>query len=124
LVNAVHAGDVSRSTVTESARRVIRLIERVGGFVDPVIRPEQELDRPEHRALIRRAGAEGCGIGVAATFGAGGVGRACIRGAGGAAGGDGFEAGAPPSPGGGESSPRGSSTISGSPRLRFTRPGK
>ena len=38
---------------------MLRLIERVGGFDDPAIPAEQAIDRPEHRALIRRAGAEG-----------------------------------------------------------------
>jgi beta-glucosidase len=59
LVAAVRAGQVSPDTVRESARRVLRLIARVGGFDDPTIPEEQAIDRPEHRALIRRAGAEG-----------------------------------------------------------------
>jgi beta-glucosidase len=59
LVQAVQAGQVSAEAVQESARRVLRLIARVGAFDDPTIPAEQALDRPEHRALIRRAGAEG-----------------------------------------------------------------
>lgn len=59
LVQAVQAGQVSPEAVKESARRVLRLIARVGGFDDPTIPAEQALDRPEHRALIRQAGAEG-----------------------------------------------------------------
>jgi beta-glucosidase len=59
LVEAVRSGEVSPETVRESARRVLRLIARVGAFDDPAIGPEQAVDRPEHRALIRRAGAEG-----------------------------------------------------------------
>ncbi|MBE7555683.1 MAG: glycoside hydrolase family 3 C-terminal domain-containing protein [Anaerolineales bacterium] len=59
LVQAVRAGQVSPEVVKESARRVLRLIARVGAFDDPTIPDEQALDRPEHRALIRRAGAEG-----------------------------------------------------------------
>lgn len=59
LVAAVRAGDVSADAVHDSARRVLRLIARVGAFDDPTIPEEQALDRPEHRALIRRAGAEG-----------------------------------------------------------------
>jgi beta-glucosidase len=59
LVQAVRAGQVSAEAVQESARRVLRLIARVGAFDDPTIPDEQALDRPEHRALIRRAGAEG-----------------------------------------------------------------
>ena len=38
---------------------MLRLIARVDVFDDPTIPEEQALDRPEHRALIRRAGAEG-----------------------------------------------------------------
>lgn len=59
LVAAVRAGEVDTAAVQESARRVLRLIDRVGAFGDPAIPDEQAIDRPEHRALIRRAGAEG-----------------------------------------------------------------
>ncbi len=58
LVAAVQAGEVSAEAVKDSARRVLRLIGRVGAFEDPAIPAEQSIDRPEHRALIRRAGAE------------------------------------------------------------------
>lgn len=59
LVAAVQAGQVSPEAVRESARRVLRLLTRVGAFDDPTMAAEQAIDRPEHRALIRRAGAEG-----------------------------------------------------------------
>lgn len=59
LVAAVQAGEVPAERVRDSARRILRLIERVGGFDDPAIADEQAIDRPEHRALIRQAGAEG-----------------------------------------------------------------
>ena len=59
LVQAVQAGQVSPAAVQESARRLLRLISRVGAFENPAIPAEQALDRPEHRALIRQAGAEG-----------------------------------------------------------------
>jgi Beta-glucosidase-related glycosidases len=59
LVAAVKAGEVSPETVRESARRILRLFERIGALDDPTIAPEQAIDKPEHRALIRRAGAEG-----------------------------------------------------------------
>ena len=58
LVQAVRSGEVSPAAVADSARRLLRLIQRVGAFDDPTIPPEQAIDRPEHRALIRRAGAE------------------------------------------------------------------
>lgn len=59
LVAAVAAGEVAAGTVRERARNVLRLIERVGAFDDPEIGVERAIDRPEHRALIRRAGVEG-----------------------------------------------------------------
>lgn len=58
LVAAVRAGEISAEKVRDAARRVLRLIERVGGFDAPDIPAEQAIDKPEHRALIRRAGAE------------------------------------------------------------------
>ncbi len=59
LIEAYRAGDAPAPAIRESARRVLRLIERVGAFEDPDIRPERAEDLPETRALIRRAGAEG-----------------------------------------------------------------
>jgi len=59
LVEAVRAGEVSAEAVQNSARRMLRLIARVGTFDDPAIPDEQAIDRSEHRALIRQAGAEG-----------------------------------------------------------------
>jgi beta-glucosidase len=61
LVDAVRAGDVDAAHVRDAAVRMLRLIQRVGGFIhaDATIGPEQATDRPEHRALIREAGAEG-----------------------------------------------------------------
>lgn len=60
LVAAVKDGRVIPEAIRESARRILRLIGRVGGFERPELPEEQAIDRPEHRALIRRAGAEGC----------------------------------------------------------------
>lgn len=59
LAAAVRDGRVSADAVTDSARRLLRLMSRVGALDDPTIADEQAVDRPEHRALIRRAGAEG-----------------------------------------------------------------
>jgi beta-glucosidase len=59
LAAAVRAGSVDATHLRDGALRILRLIERVGGFADPTIGPERATDRPEHRALIRRAGAEG-----------------------------------------------------------------
>jgi beta-glucosidase len=59
LLAAVRSGAVPEAAVRACARRVLRLIASVGAFDDPEIHPERAIDRPEHRALIRRAGAEG-----------------------------------------------------------------
>ncbi len=59
LVEAVKNGEVKPETVRASAERILKLIEWVGAFEDPTIPEEKSEDRPEHRELIRRAGAEG-----------------------------------------------------------------
>ena len=59
LVRAVQEGRVPAEAIADSARRLLRLMTRVGAFDDPTIPDEQAIDRPEHRALIRQAGAEG-----------------------------------------------------------------
>ncbi|WP_155121996.1 beta-glucosidase H [Martelella mediterranea] len=58
LVEAVENGDVPREAVRRAARRVLRLIERVGAKTTGDLETERAEDRPETRALIRRAGAE------------------------------------------------------------------
>lgn len=58
LVKAVQNGEVSEETINERVRNMLRLMERVGVFENREIPAEQAVDRPEHRALIRRAGAE------------------------------------------------------------------
>lgn len=70
LVSAVEGGRVPSSVVTERARRVLQLAERVGAMgapsdAGPGSRPARQpedgvaVDRPEHRALLRRAAAAG-----------------------------------------------------------------
>lgn len=58
LVEAVQSGAVSQATLNQRVIAMLRLMERVGSLDD--VRPFREVadDRPEHRALIRRAGAE------------------------------------------------------------------
>jgi beta-glucosidase len=58
LLEAAQRGEVRAEAIDESARRVLRLLVRAGAFASPEIPPEQTLDKPEHRALIRRAAAE------------------------------------------------------------------
>ena len=59
LVAAVEAGTVSRDMVRTRALNILRLMDRVGSLDDTTEFQERADDRPEHRALIRRAGAEG-----------------------------------------------------------------
>ena len=59
LVQAVNDGMLPAQAVRDCARRVLRLMERVGSFADPVIPAERDDDIPAHRALIRKLGSEG-----------------------------------------------------------------
>lgn len=58
LIAAVRAGQISADKVRDAARRMLTLIERVGGFDAPDIAAEHAIDKPAHRALIRQAGVE------------------------------------------------------------------
>ncbi len=58
LVNAVESGTVKLEAIDEAARRILRIVERVGAFEDPEPKLEQAIDRLEHRSLIRRAASE------------------------------------------------------------------
>ena len=59
LVAAVEAGEVARETVRARALNILRWMERTGALDDHAEWVERADDRPEHRALIRRAGTEG-----------------------------------------------------------------
>ncbi|CAN7262658.1 glycoside hydrolase family 3 C-terminal domain-containing protein [Devosia sp. LjRoot3] len=58
LVDAVNSGEVSTETLDKRVTAMLRLMERVGSLDDHRPHQEHANDRPEHRALIRRAGAE------------------------------------------------------------------
>lgn len=58
LVEAVKSGTVSEATLDQRVIAMLRLMERVGSLDDHRDFKETADDRPEHRALIRRAGAE------------------------------------------------------------------
>ena len=58
LIDAVKSGAVSAETLDQRVLSMLRLMERVGSLDDHRPHNEQAIDRPEHRALIRRAGAE------------------------------------------------------------------
>lgn len=59
LIDAVNAGEVTSDKLRERALNVLRLIDRTGAIDDERSWEERADDRPAHRALIRRAGAEG-----------------------------------------------------------------
>lgn len=59
LLQALHAGEVDEATIDQSVRRLLRIIAKSGAFEHPEDRPEQAVDKPEHRALARQAAAEG-----------------------------------------------------------------
>ena len=56
---AVAKGALSAAAVDACAQRVLELLERTRMFADPAEPQERAENKPEHRALIRRAGAEG-----------------------------------------------------------------
>ncbi|WP_449396945.1 glycoside hydrolase family 3 C-terminal domain-containing protein [Devosia riboflavina] len=58
LIDAVNSGEVSSETLDKRVAAMLRLMGRVGSLDDHRPHQEQANDRPEHRALIRRAGAE------------------------------------------------------------------
>ncbi|KQN71521.1 glycoside hydrolase family 3 C-terminal domain-containing protein [Devosia sp. Leaf64] len=58
LIDAVNSGAVSQETLDKRVLAMLRLMQRTGSLDDHRPHSEQANDRPEHRALIRRAGAE------------------------------------------------------------------
>ncbi|WP_316356899.1 beta-glucosidase [Devosia sp.] len=58
LIEAVQTGAVTQATLRERVVNMLRLMQRVGSLDDHSEWQEAANDRPEHRALIRRAGAE------------------------------------------------------------------
>ncbi len=59
LLEAVERGEVTEATIDTSARRLLQLLAKAGLFEYTEQVAEQAIDLPEHRALIREAGAEG-----------------------------------------------------------------
>ena len=59
LIDAVTDGSVTRATLRQRVIAMLRLMARTGALDDHRTFAERADDRPEHRALIRRAGAEG-----------------------------------------------------------------
>jgi beta-glucosidase len=59
VTKAVKKGEVTEATITERARNVLTLIEKVGGFEHPEIPPEQSILDPKHSKLIRDVAGQG-----------------------------------------------------------------
>jgi len=59
LKAAIDAGHVPESAVDAKVERITRIARRRGKVAGGNEPPEEGIDRPEHRALIREAGAEG-----------------------------------------------------------------
>jgi beta-glucosidase len=57
-LEAVRSGQVSESEIDDSVRRLLRTLQRAGVFDQPELQPEQAIDLPEHRQLVRAAAAE------------------------------------------------------------------
>ncbi len=59
LLAAVERGEVAEATIETSVRRLLLLLDKAGLFEHPQAVPEQAIDLPERRALVREAAAEG-----------------------------------------------------------------
>ncbi|KAF1845833.1 glycoside hydrolase family 3 protein [Cucurbitaria berberidis CBS 394.84] len=59
VTEAVQKGEITEATITERAKNVLNLIEKVGGFENPEIPPEQSIVDPKHSKLIREAAGQG-----------------------------------------------------------------
>ncbi|WQF83670.1 Putative glycoside hydrolase, family 3, glycoside hydrolase family 3 domain, immunoglobulin [Colletotrichum destructivum] len=59
VLDAVKNGEVTEAAIDERVRTILEWTEKLNGFRDPTITVEKAIDRPEHRALIRDAGARG-----------------------------------------------------------------
>jgi len=59
LLEAVTLGEVAEATIDISVRRLLQLLAKAGLFEHREEVPEQAIDLPEHRTLIREAASEG-----------------------------------------------------------------
>lgn len=61
LINAYNNGLVDSSYIDNSAKRVLELVHKTGKAQIPDWQESEEtaLDLPQHRAMLRHAGAEG-----------------------------------------------------------------
>lgn len=57
IMAAIAAGELEESHIDDKVRRLLRILARVNAFENPET-PEQAIDKPEHRALIRKTAVE------------------------------------------------------------------
>ncbi len=55
---ALEKGDISEADLDDRVRRLLHTLARAGIFDHPELKPEQAIDRPEHRELARKAAGE------------------------------------------------------------------
>ncbi len=55
---ALEMGRMTEEKLNDKVRRMLRTIERVGAFENPVLQPETNSNNPAHRPVLRRASAE------------------------------------------------------------------
>ncbi len=59
IEQAIDAGDLAEADLDAPVRRLLHVFDRVGAFDDPMEPPPDEaVDRPDHRALVRRAASD------------------------------------------------------------------
>lgn len=58
LKNGVEEGEIKEDVLDDKIRRLLRIFFRVGAFTNPVINPEQGIDKPEHRSVAFEAASE------------------------------------------------------------------
>ena len=57
-LKAVRSGSLDEELIDDKVRRLLKTLDRVGLLNKPEIVEEESIDKPRHRALIRRAGSE------------------------------------------------------------------
>jgi len=59
MKEALESGATTEETINARCCNLLELLVKTGSFTDPKIPDEQAIDKPEHRALIRKVGSSG-----------------------------------------------------------------
>jgi beta-glucosidase len=59
LLKAVQTGRVRQEVIDDKVRRLLRVMIKTGALDSSRLKPEEAIDKPEHRRLIRETGGEG-----------------------------------------------------------------